>query len=348
MATRVARPDILPSFRLWTGCYTADGHGSGLGIGTIRVENGIPTWSGLAAETPSPSFLARHPSRPVLYAVGEMAQTVSAFRIDGPGMLSPLGPIQKAGAAVCHVALAPQGRFLVACCWGDGQVLCYPLREDGSILPPHRAPDARDPHERKDSTSRAHCALMLDDGRIATTDLGFDLVRVWRYEHGRGLVADHEVVLPAESEPRHLVQHPSGRILVIGEASVTVFVLARAQNGRFGLESATPALTAVRKGDTASEISLDATGRFALVGVRGQNTIVTLSVSGDGSHVEPISSAPCGGTTPRHHLQIGQALLVANQGSDTVTGFRLARHTGTIVEQVAEINVGTPSCLLAA
>lgn len=357
MDASVPTPDLLPSFSLWTGCYTADGHGTGEGIGVIHVENGVPSWSHLAARTPSPSFLAKHPSLPVLYAAGEMAQTLSAFHIDGPGRLAPLGTVRHAGDAVCHVAVAPQGRYVIACCWGDGQVLCYPVGDDGSLGDALPAPAALDPHAAAGiggRRTRAHCALMLGDGRIATTDLGYDLVRIWRYDAREGLVADHEVALPPGSEPRHLVQHPSGRLLVVGEASLVVFVLVRDENDRFHLESSCPIAQEPRGGGrhragaTASEISLDASGRFALVAVRGSDEIVTLAVSGDGTTLTPVSRASCGGTTPRHHLQIGPVLLVANQGSDSVTAFRLAEHTGTVLDQIADIAVGTPSCLVAA
>jgi len=363
-----ARAFTLPSFTMWTGCYTADANGSGEGVGVMHVTGGVPAWSHTAAVTDSPSFLALHPGRPVLYAVGEAARTFRAYRIDDTDAerLHPFGEVREAGDAVCHVAVDPRGRFAVACCWGDGQVICYPLDEEGGIAGRIVAPAAVDPYAGDPGAgdpraaepagspasprpSRAHCALMLADGRVATTDLGYDLVRFWRYEPGVGLVPDHEVVLPEGSEPRHLVQHPSGRILVVGEVSVTVFTLEADADGRHRLASRTPVLAeGAQDGDTVSEISLESTGRFVLVSVRGRDVIATLTVHDDGARLEPAGSVPCGGATPRHHLQLGELLLVANQGSSSVTAFRLDGHTGAVAEQIAEVPVGSPSCLLPA
>lgn len=336
----------LPTFELWVGSYTADADGAGAGIGTLHVASGLPEFTGTAAVAPSPSFLARHPSLPLVYAVGEAAQTVGAFRVVGAGRLEAVGEPWAAGSAACHVALDPAGRFLVVCCWGDGQVLLYELDAAGGITNRLAAPAAADPHARAHEVplspaaagrpSRAHAALMLADGRVATTDLGHDLLRVWRSEPGVGLVADHEVVLPFGCGPRHLVQHASGRILVVGEVSVDVLVLAEGSDARFAIESVTPALrSGAHPGDTASEVSLDAAGRFVHVSVRGADRIATLAVHDDGARLETLADVPCGGSFPRHHLQRGRLLLVANQGSNTVTAHRLDARTGVPVELLA-------------
>ncbi|GGF35876.1 lactonase family protein [Subtercola lobariae] len=204
-------------------------------------------WLGRAVDAPSPSFVAVHPTLPVVYAVAERAQTVAAFRsvddVDGVPQLEPLGSAWPAGEAVCHVAVDNLGRFVTATCWGDGRVLLYELASDGALISRFEGAPAADPHAESAAaeadtqgmlartgfaprTSRAHCSLMLPDGRIMTTDLGFDLVRVWSYTPGTGLVLDHEIVLPFWSGPRHLIAHPNGTVLIITEYSVEVVVLA--------------------------------------------------------------------------------------------------------------------------
>ena len=220
--------EAIPAHRLiWTGCYTADAGGSGTGIGAVSAEtDGTLRWLGVAAAADSPSFLAVHPSLPVVYAVAEHAQTVRAYRRTGAFGLKPAGPAWPAGDAACHVAVDPSGRFLIVCCWGDGQVLFYDLDADGGITARSTAAPSRDPYHRAPDNpapdggsrpSRAHAALLLADGRVMTTDLGHDLLRIWNVSSGPGsapgLTLDHEVVLPQGSGPRHLVQHTSGRVL---------------------------------------------------------------------------------------------------------------------------------------
>jgi 6-phosphogluconolactonase (cycloisomerase 2 family) len=61
---------------LWTGSYTADSGGNGAGIGLLDAPVGRSIESlGTAAEVPSPSFLATHPTASVLYSVGEFDRT---------------------------------------------------------------------------------------------------------------------------------------------------------------------------------------------------------------------------------------------------------------------------------
>ena len=128
--------DSIPAHDLiWTGSYTADSGGSGAGIGAVAAAaDGTLRWLGVAAAADSPSFLAVHPSLPVVYAVAEQARTVRAYRRAGAFGLEPAGPAWPAGDAACHVAVEPSGRFLVVCCWGDGQVLFYELDADGGIM----------------------------------------------------------------------------------------------------------------------------------------------------------------------------------------------------------------------
>ena len=221
--------DSIPAHDLiWTGSYTADSGGRGTGIGAVAAAaDGTLRWLGVAAAADSPSFLAVHPSLPVVYAVAEQARTVRAYRRAGAFGLEPAGPAWPAGDAACHVAVEPSGRFLVVCCWGDGQVLFYELDADGGIVDRTAGVESRDPYgeapgggpgEREKRPSRAHAALMLADGRVMTTDLGHDLLRIWNVSSGAeralGPALDHEVVLPRDSGPRHLVQHPDGHVFV--------------------------------------------------------------------------------------------------------------------------------------
>lgn len=212
---------------IWTGSYTADRNAKGEGIGAISIDGqGNLTSLGLAVSADSPSFLAPHPTLPILYAVAEEAGTVQAYRRTRVAELEPFGKPWPTGEATCHVAADPQGRFIIATCWGDGQVILFELDDDGAITSRFSAEAAVDPHHNgptdQPRPSRAHSSLMLPDGRILTADLGNDLVRVWTYQPGSGLQADHHVVLPKGSGPRHMVRHSSGTVFVDTEYSLEV------------------------------------------------------------------------------------------------------------------------------
>jgi 6-phosphogluconolactonase (cycloisomerase 2 family) len=182
--------------------------------------------------------------------------------------------------------------------------------------------------DASERTSRAHAAAFLPDGRIATTDIGFDLVRIWRAGPS-GLIADHRIVLPRGVGPRHMVVHPSGHLHVVTEYSCEVFTLAPGSDGRWRLVSATAVSPAVQLGaDFPSEISRSRDGETLYAGVRGSNTIAALRVRGSGEFVEPLALADAGVDWPRHHLVHDGALLVAGQRSDEIGVLDLDERTG--------------------
>jgi 6-phosphogluconolactonase len=336
-----------PGDLIWTGSYTADADGGGEGIGAVRAApDGTLSWLGLAAEADSPSFLAVHPSLPVVYAVGERARSVRAYRRHGASGLEPAGAAWAAGEAACHVAVDPLGRFLTVACWGDGQVLLFELDGEGGIS----ARFAAAASTQADRPSRAHASLMLADGRVMTTDLGHDLVRIWTYRPGAGLGLDYEVALPHGSGPRHLVQHASGSIFVVTEYSVEVAVLRQSgATTAFSLAGVGPATRAgALAGDSAAEISLDADGRHAYVGVRGSNRMSVLQVAADGSSLKPVADFPSGGDWPRHHLVRNGWLHVAHERSSDVVTFPLDPVTGLPGNPVDRLALASPTALVPA
>jgi 6-phosphogluconolactonase len=341
-AAREAARDLI-----WTGSYTADRDGRGEGIGAVRAApDGTLNWLGLAAAADSPSFLAVHSSLPVVYAVAEQARTVRAYRRSGAFGLEPAGPAWTAGEAPCHVAVDPMGRYLTVACWGDGKVLLFELDDDGGISA--RFPAAASTGSGR--PSRAHASLYLEDGRVMTTDLGHDLLRIWNYLPGAGLALDHEVVLPRGSGPRHLVQHASGSVFVVTEYSVEVAVVQRsAGTGIFSLTGVGPATSAgTLPGDSAAEIALALDGRHAYVGVRGSNRMSVLQVEADGSSLRPLADFPSGGDWPRHHLVRNGWLHVAHELSHDVVTFPLDPDSGLPGEPVHRLEVASPTALVPA
>lgn len=341
--------------RFWVGGYGADMDGDAEGIGFLSTEDGRGASTlahrGIAARAASPSWLVRHPTLDVVYAALEGEGAVQAFARSGEQTLRPLAPPLAAGEAVCHLAVSPDGRMLIASCYGGGQVLRFGLDADGRIMPPvadkaaalraalfgEQGDDARqpgdDPRAASDPyptpvgeearVSHAHSAVFLPDGRIATTDLGFDLVRIWR----RDLTLDHEVVLPRGTGPRHMVLHPSGHLHVVTEYSCEVFTLAPAPDGRWAPVAAT-GVGAMTDADAAAELAVSRDGYTLYTALRGSNTVAALRVRGAGDAVEPLALADSGVDWPRHHLVHEGVLLVAGQRSGTISAIDLDERTG--------------------
>lgn len=154
--------------RFLLGGYTADMDGSASGIGVLLAgaadeasAGGAPAFAGEAAAVDSPSWLALHPGSgsiergDVVYAALEARGEVRAFRRTGEATLMPLGAPVPAGEAVCHVAVAPDARFLVAACWGDGRVVRMELDAAGRPGSPTLAAAAADPYGPGESSEPA-------------------------------------------------------------------------------------------------------------------------------------------------------------------------------------------------
>ena len=354
--------------RFWIGGYGPDMDGDADGIGYLSVDEGSGPSSlrhrGVAAPAASPSWLVSHPTLDVVYAALEGAGEVRAFARSGEATLRPLGAALAAGEAVCHLAVSPDGRTLIASCYGDGRVVRFGIADDGSLVAaaPDKAaalraalfgePDADEPGSQPGAASdpyptptgteprvsHAHSAVFLPDGRIATTDLGFDLVRIWRPStssgqasgtRNGGLGLDHEVVLPRGTGPRHMVMHPSGHLHVVTEYSCEVFTLASGRDGTWGLASATTVSPIAQIGfDFPAELAVSRDGHTLYTALRGSNTLSALRVRGSGEAAEPFALAESGVDWPRHHLVYDGTLLVSGQRSNTVSVVDLDERTG--------------------
>ncbi|WP_243228622.1 beta-propeller fold lactonase family protein [Microbacterium sp. CIAB417] len=368
--------------RFWLGGYGAGMEGSAEGIGLLAGDEEAATalaFRGTAAAAPSPSWLARHPRLDVVYAALEGDAAVQAFARTGEASLAPLGDPVAAGEAVCHLAVSADGSAVIASCYGDGQVIRYGIAADGRLVEPAadkaaalrealfgegegdsgtgrrsgrpgRGAAASDPYPTpagaEPRVSHAHAAAFLPDGRVATTDLGFDLVRIWR-QSASGLELDQEVALPRGTGPRHMVVHPSGHLHIVTEYSCEVFTLASAADGSWSIVSATLVSPAASVGtDFPAELARSRDGRTLYTALRGSNTIAALRVEGSGERLAPFALADSGVDWPRHHLVFEGKLLVAGQRSDSVTLLDLDERTGAPLGVRRTTQAPTPTCFL--
>lgn len=303
------------------GSYTApDGEGHGI----ARVVDGVVR---TLAEVASPSWVTRHPTLPLLYAVAEHRGELAVV----DAVSGTVVQVTEAGDAACHVRVDADGRTAWVACWGDGRVVRYALGPDGLVASRRAAPAATG-----DAQSRAHASAAFGDV-VVTTDLGLDLVRVWR-----GPDEVQRLTLPAGSGPRHLAVR--GDLLWVDtEYSNELVTIGRDSSGMLEVRGIAPVRVGGRiDGDTAAEVALDPTGAWLTVGVRGSDVIASSRILADGT-TEPVAEAPCGGRTPRHHVHDGDAILVANQGSSTITRLPFDPATGAIGPVVETLPIGSPS-----
>lgn len=223
------------------------------------------------------------------------------------------------------------------------------LREAAGEEYAHLVPDhdvVAEPAEGKTARpSRAHEAVFLPGGLVATTDLGFDVVRFWR-AGATALTPLQQVALPKGSGPRHMVWHPSGHLYVVTELSCELFVLAPAADGTWRVIGGSPLGAGTLPGDSAAELAASRDGEFLYAGVRGSNTLATLRVRGAGESVAPVALVDAGVDWPRHHVVVRDTLLVAGQLSDEVASLSLDLRTGVPGRVRHRTPAPSPTCLL--
>ncbi|MFS0734353.1 beta-propeller fold lactonase family protein [Microbacterium sp. 1P10UB] len=305
-----------------------------------------------AAGTPSTPVIAAAAADPFAGPVdpfattGDGASGESFAGTEGAAMAAGLFtvPGMGVGPSALDAELAAASRALRAAAGDEYAHLVpeYDLAEDA--VAEAAPPVAEGVPER---VSRAHAAVHLPDGRVATTDLGFDLVRFWRIG-STGIRADGEVVLPRGSGPRHMVLHPSGHLHVLAEYSREVFTLATGPDGRWRLLGGVAASALTMDGDTGAELARSHDGQFLYAGIRGSDTIATLRVRGEGDRLEAVALVDAGVTWPRHHLVSRDILLVAGERSDDVVSLTLDIRTGVPGRVRSRTEAPSPTRILPA
>ena len=372
--------------RFFVGGYAAgmDGHATGIGVLHAGDPDAVLAGGSLSRHTDAVSFagsaswLAWHPTLDVVYAALEDAGTVQAFRRTGTESFVAAGMPIVVGETVCHVAVEPGGSWLIASCYGDGQVVRVHLDAGGlpvravagspltaahaaagmdagadlrSLLSALRGTDEEDrsePAADDEPAPRAHHARFLPHGVVVTTDLGRDTLRFWRAA-GDGLREIDRVTLPPGTAPRHTVWHPSGHLYVVTEQSLEIFVVAPPVGGDRGwrIVGGTLLGPAAEVGrDHAAEIALTADATFVSVGVRGADALATLRVRGEGENLAAVALVEAGVGWPRHHVVARDTLLVAGQRSDSVASLALDLRTGIPGRVRHRVDVASPAMLL--
>ena len=336
---------------VFLGCYTGETGGEGEGIALLRRDpaTGDLTRLGVAARTPSPSFLAQHPTLKVLYAANELdAGTISAFAVGEDAALTPLAVQSTGGAAPCHLAVTADGRHLLVANYVSGNVSVHPLDADG--VPGERS-DLLDlkgegPVADRQEGPHAHMVAPAANGPdVLIADLGSD--RVWRARldgvSGRLILSAAAVVATPGTGPRHLRHSIDGALLLVGElAGDLSWYRPDATDG--GLRLAGRATTSSAAENFPSELATGRDGRFVYVANRGPDTVSVFAWAPEGATL--VAEVATGGQWPRHLALLGDHLYVANERSHTVTVFRVDRETGIPQAQGEPVAEGSPTCVL--
>ncbi len=351
--------------KLWVfiGTYT-EGGSKGIYRSELDLATGRLTPPVLAGEAKNPSFLAIHPSRKFLYAVGEVDDFdgkktggVSAFAIDPrSGKLTLLNQQPSGGAGPCHIVVDAKGKHVLVANYSGGSVGVLPITDDGRLgqktaLIQHAGSSV---HASRQKAPHAHSINLDAANRFAfVADLGLDKVLIYRFDASRGTLDGNDspdLAVAPGAGPRHFAFHPNGKhAYAINELNSTVSVLDY-DPGRGALkETQTVSTLPAGFSDTnhTAEIQVHPSGEFAYGSNRGHDSIAMFGVGKNGQ-LTLMGNQSSGIKTPRNFTidpAGGAWMLVGNQTGDNVAVFSINPKTGALDPTEHKIDVPRPVCI---
>ena len=318
----------------------------------------------LIAEMDGPGFLAKHPNKPVLYAVGGLnnVQVVAAFAIEGSAekpILRSLNSVPIGDGGAAHVSLDKTGKTLFTAQYGGGSVAVFSVQPDGMLRERTQLIDhqggAKVVSDRQDA-SHAHWTGVSPDNRfLFVPDLGLDQVVIYKFDAASGKIEAHgNGITPPGSGPRHMKFHPNGRwIYVLNELSLSVTVFEYdatlgTMTPRQTIETVPAAELEREKAKSCSEIRVHPNGKFVYAANRGHDTITVFAVDQAKGELKWVQRENPRCATPRNFNLTPDAkwLLAAGQLSNNLGLFSVDSEKGRLTFQQQSVFVPSPICIL--
>jgi 6-phosphogluconolactonase len=368
---RAAAPSLNKDTLVYVGTYTGENKGKGIYLFRLQTMNEEVSQNillvplGLAAETPSPSFLEIDPQRRLLFAVNEVETfqgkptgSVSAFKIDeATGKLTLINQQPSMGTGPCHVVLDRTRRNLLVANYNSGSVAVIPVGADGRLAAPSSVIQhtGKSVHPQRQAGPHAHCVTLDPANQFAfVCDLGLDKVMAYRFDAAQGKLTAAEpafAALKAGSGPRHMAFRPDGKFAyVLNELNSTVTAFSYdATSGKLTEMQTETTLPPYYDGkNSTAEVAVHPSGKWLYVSNRGNDTVVLFDINKDKGTLTYTEEQNTGGKTPRHFgLQPNaKHLAIGNQGSNTVLVCRVDDGNGRLKPSGVLAEVPAPACVV--
>lgn len=295
-----------------------------------------------AGKTLNPTFLAVHPTRPLVFSVVAAPEgKLSAFAIEADGNLRLLNEVSSKGAGPAHVQIDRSGQWVSAANFVSGSVAVYRIEADGKLS---EAVDSKQhagkgPHATRQAGPHAHSTYYSADNKtMYAADLGIDEVKVYGFDGKTGKLTEKAPLrLPAGAGPRHMALGKN-RIYVLGEIDSTVNVFEKGK-----LVETVSALPEGFKGESSgAEILIDKGERFLYASNRGADTIAVFQI---GAKLKKVGDVKVG-KTPRGFVfsPDGKFLIAGSQAENTIQEYRVDEVTGLLTAEGKPLAAEGPIC----
>ena len=347
---------------VFLGTYT---RGESKGIYSCRFDDATGALSGfrLAAETPSPSFLALHPNGKFLYAVNETddyegtsSGSVTAYRITNAegGVLEKLNTVSSHGAHPCHLALTAGADAVIIANYTGSTVAAIEIKDDGSLGKTlnrilHKGSGALKPRQAE---PHPH-AVNLDPANrfVFISDLGMDQIIRYELEEG-GRLSERRGATGVDpgAGPRHFAFHPKaefGYVLNEITRTITAFGYNQSSGELTELQTISTVPDGWSRGSPA-EIFIHPGGRFLYASNRGHDSIACFHIHQGSGKLSLVEIEKTGGQTPRNFNldPSGKWIIAANQSSGDLHVFSINQETGALSPAASRLEVPAPVCVV--
>ena len=296
----------------------------------------------VAGKTLNPTFLAVHPTRPLVFAVVAAPEgKVSSFAVEPDGGLRLLNEVSSKGEGPAHVQIDRTGQWVSTANFTSGSVAVYRIEADGRLS---EAVDSaqhvgKGPHATRQTGPHAHSTYFSADNKwMYAADLGIDEVKVYGFDARTGkLTAGSALKTPAGAGPRHLALGKK-RVYVLNEIASSVSVF---ENGKL-LETVSALPDGFTGASSAAEVVVDKAEKFLYSSNRGADTIAVFRI---GAGLKKVGDVKVG-ATPRGFVLSpdGKFLIAGSQGDNTIQVYRIDAKTGLFTAVGEAVKANGPIC----
>ena len=358
------QPMANNQFTVYIGTYTG-AKSKGIYVSRLDAATGKLSVPELAAESVNPSFLAIHPNRRVLYAVGEVGNfggkksgALSAFSINPQtGKLTLLNQQPSGGDGPCFVTVDSTGKNVLVANYGGGSVAALPINGEGALgestaFIQHQGSSVDSQRQKE---PHAHSINLDAANHFAfAADLGLDKILVYRFDSAKGTLVANDppsASVKPGSGPRHFAFHPKGRYAyVINEIKCTVtgfsYDAQRGELKEIQTISTLPPQETLKPSYSTAEVQVHPSGKFLYGSNRGHHSIVAFTIDEKTGKLTYVENEPTQGKTPRNFAidPTGAYLLAENQDSNTIVVLHIDPKTGELTPTGNSIEVPSPVC----
>jgi 6-phosphogluconolactonase len=346
---------------VYIGTYTGP---KSQGIYAARLDSATGKLSDLelAAKTANPSFLAIHPTKRFLYAVGETSSlggkkegAVTAFGLEAKtGRLTLLNQQASGGGGPCHLAIDRSGKWVLVANYGTGSIAVLPIAADGQLAEAKTVIQHRGSSINPQRQAGPHAHFITTDPAnrlVLACDLGLDKVLVYRLDAANGSLTENDppfATVKPGSGPRHLAFHPKGRwVYLVNEMASTMTAFEFAQGALKELQTISTLPEEFRGNNTCAEVQVSPSGKFVYGSNRGHDSIAVFAIDPSSGKLSFVEHQFTQGKAPRYFGidPTGQWLLAANQDSNSIVVFHIDAKTGRLTPTGQVVEIGSPVCL---